>query len=542
MSASVSKPWRILSRACSTLALLGAAGCMLGPDYKRPQLWSAKTYGDAHGPTLANDHGVGSLPVSEPLDPSWWNVLGDAELASLESRIAKANLSVREATFRLVESRAQRQVTAAALYPTLQGTGQYTREKIPNRFVQRALQQASSSLPTGASQQLGALGQQLGVSGQQLGGTNIPPVNLWQDAIDASYELDLWGQVRRQVESATAQQEQSADARRSSLISAEAEMARDYVALRGDQTLLQIQQDNLRTANQSLTLTQQRFTGGLTTDLDVQNARAQLASTESQIPNYQQQITEQINAISLLLGEPPQALAGELTTAAPVPPVPPRVPVGVPSELVLRRPDVRQAADQLHAATAQIGVAIAAFYPQVTLTGNLNELALQFSDLFTWQSAGYAFGPSVTLPLFEGGRLRGQLRLNKAQQAEAAVSYEQTVLQAWHDVDNALTSYAGEQERRDQLAIAVNASRHALTLAQDQYAHGLTDFLNVLNAERTLLSAQQQLATSTTTVSTNLVQLYTALGGGWERTFPASDAPATASLTDAAGEATASLR
>ncbi len=506
-------------RASTVPLALSTAGCMLGPNFEQPNSWSARTFEAVHGPTLANDRRSGSLAVPAPPDPSWWNIFGDRELTSIESRIAGTNLSVRQATFRLVESRAQRQISAAALYPTLQGTGQYTREKIPNRVVQRLLQSSVSSLPLA--------GQQVDAIRQEAGEVKIPPVDLWQDAIDASYELDLWGSVRRQVEAASAQQEQSADARRSALISAEAEAARDYVELRGMQTLLQIQQENLATAQQSLTLTRQRYTGGLTTDLDVQNALSQVASTQSQIPNLRQQIDEQINAISLLLGEPPQALASELASAAPVPPVPPRVPIGVPSELVLRRPDVRQAADQLHAATAQVGVAIAAFYPQVTLTGNLNELSLQFRDLFTWQSAGYSFGPSVTLPLFEGGRLRGQLRLNKAQQAEAAVSYEQTVLQAWHDVDNALTSYGGEQQRRDQLVLSVDASRRALALAQDQYAHGLTNFLNVLDAERTLLSAQQQYATSTTTVSSNLVQLYTALGGGWEQTYPAASMPAT---------------
>ena len=493
---------------------------MFGPDFKRPTLWSSKTFDSVHGPTLANDRTRGSLPVPTPPDPAWWQVFGDPELTSLENRVALSSLSVRQATFRLVESRAQRQVTAAALYPTLNGTGSYNRDKINSKVLQTGLQQTLSGLPLA--------GPQFNALRQQAGELQIPPIDLWQDAIDASYEIDLWGSVRRQVEAASAQLEQSADARRSSLISAEAEIARDYVGLRGLQTMLRIQQDNLGTAQQSLTLTRQRYTGGLTTDLDVQNALSQVASTQSQIPNLQQQITEQVNAISLLLGEPPQALASELTTAAPIPPVPPRVPIGVPSELVLRRPDVRQAADQLHAATAQIGVAIAAFYPQITLTGNLNELSIQFRDLFTWQSAGYEFGPSVTLPLFEGGRLRGQLRLNKAQQAEAATNYEQTVLQAWHDVDNALTSYGGEQARRDQLGVAVEASRKALALAEDQYAHGLTSFLNVLDAERTLLSAQQQYASSTTTVSTNLVQLYTALGGGWEQTFPAAIMPAAA--------------
>jgi NodT family efflux transporter outer membrane factor (OMF) lipoprotein len=500
--------------------MLSTAGCALGPNYRTPHTFSSASFASSHGPTLANSSDVGSLPTPIPPDPSWWRIFGDPELTSLEGRVAAANLSVREATFRLVESRAQRQITASALYPSLQGTGQYTRTKLPNRLIQRALQDGVSSQPLA--------GPQVDGIRQELGEAKIPPIDLWQDGIDASYELDLWGSVRRQVESASADLEQSADQRRSALISAEAELARDYVELRGQQTLLQIQRENLKTAQDSLTLTRQRYFGGLTTDLDVQNAVAQMASIQSQIPNLEQQITQEINAVSLLLGEPPQALASELASASPVPPVPPRVPVGVPSELVLRRPDVRAAADQLHAATAQIGVAIAAFYPTVTLTGNLNELSLQFRDLFTWQSAGYSFGPSITLPLFEGGKLRGQLRLTKAQQGEAAVNYEQTVLQAWHDVDNALTSYAGEQQRRDQLALSVDASRRALALAQSQYVNGLTSFLNVLDAERTLLSAQQQYATSTTTVSSNLVQLYTALGGGWEQTFPADEMPSIA--------------
>ena len=490
---------------------------MLGPDFHQPKPYAAASFAAVHGPTLANDGRAGSLPVPLPPDPAWWSVFNDPELTAIEARIARANLSVRQATFRLVESRAQRQVTASALYPSLNGTGSYMRDKLPNRVVQRGLQQALSSLP--------ADGRSFDAIRQEAGEATIPPVDLWQDALDASYQVDLWGRVRRQVEAASAELEQSADARRSTLISAQSEAARDYVTLRGLQTQLQIQQANLATAQQSLTLTRQRFTGGLTTDLDVQNALAQVASTQAQVPNLQQQITQQINAISFLLGEPPQALASELATAAPVPPVPPRVPVGVPSELVLRRPDVREAADQLHSATAQVGVAITAFYPQITLTGNLNELSLQFRDLFTWQSAGYEFGPSVTLPLFEGGRLRGQLRLNKAQQAEAAVAYEQTVLQAWHDVDNALTAFGGEQQRQDQLSLAVDAGRKALGLAQDQYAHGLTNFLDVLDAERTLLSDQLALANSTTTVSTDLVALYNALGGGWEQTYPAATMP-----------------
>ncbi len=521
--------FRVVAQHVAAASLL--AGCTVGPDFHTPRPWAPQSFASLHRGAPGGEAGA-SLPEPAPPDPAWWNIFGDRELSAIEARIARSNLSVREATFRLVESRAQRQVAAAALYPSLTGTGSYMREKLPDRVVRRGIDDALDGVPANGAINNGTLAGARTFAN----GTTIPAVDLWRDEIDASYELDLWGSVRRNVEAAGAQLESSADARRSSLISAEAEAARDYVQLRSLQAQLAIQQNNAKTASDTLTLTQQRFTGGLTTDLDVQNARSQLASTESQIPSLESEVSQQINALSLLLGEPPQALAGELATAAPVPPVPPRVPVGLPSELVLRRPDVRQAADNLHAATAQVGVAIAAFYPQVTLTGNLNEIALQFSDLFTWQSHGFALGPSVTLPLFTGGRLRGQLRLNRAEQAEAAVSYEQAVLQAWHDVDNALTAYGAEQRRHDGLQTAVDAAQAAFTLAQEQYAHGLVNFLNVLDAERTLLAAQQQAVVSVGTVSSDLVQLYTALGGGWEQTFPAADAPLAARI-DMSGQA-----
>ena len=224
--------------------------------------------------------------------------------------------------------------------------------------------------------------------------------------------------------------------------------------------------------------------------------------------------------MSLLLGEPPQALRQELERAAPVPPIPPQVPAGLPSELARRRPDIREAEAQLHAATANVGVAVANFYPRVTLSGALNFESLSYRDLAFWSSSMWTLGPSISLPIFQGGRLRGQLQLSKAQQQEAAISYQQTVLSAWRDVDNALIAYGAEQQRHDRLGQTAQAAQRALDLAREQYTHGLDTYLNVLDAQRTLLSAQQQLASSTTTESSNLVQLYTALGGGWEATFP----------------------
>jgi len=196
------------------------------------------------------------------------------------------------------------------------------------------------------------------------------------------------------------------------------------------------------------------------------------------------------------------------------------VPVGFPSELARRRPDIRQAEAQLHAATADVGVAVASFYPQVTLNASLGFQALQFGNLFKWDARQYGAGPGITLPIFQGGQLRGTLELRRAQQREAAVNYQKTVLSAWHDVDNALTAYEREQQRRAALVRAVEQNRRALSLAQSRYQQGFADFLPVLTAEQALLSTEQALASSVTTVSTNLVALYKALGGGWESFYP----------------------
>jgi NodT family efflux transporter outer membrane factor (OMF) lipoprotein len=224
-----------------------------------------------------------------------------------------------------------------------------------------------------------------------------------------------------------------------------------------------------------------------------------------------------------LLGETPGALQTQLAEAKPVPPVPPAVPVGLPSELARRRPDIRRAEANLHAATADIGQAEADFFPKVTLSGSVGVQAIRFKDLGNISPFGalqFSGGPSLTIPVFEGGRLKYTLDLRKAQEQEAAVQYQQTVLQAFHDVDNALTNYTAEQQRREQLARAVDQARIALSLARQQYVQGLSTFLDVLTAQRTELDAEQQYATSTANVSGDLVTLYKALGGGWETSFP----------------------
>ncbi len=507
------------------LACVALSGCTFGPDFESPSPWSPVSWFSRRPqpPKLA------SLPVAEPVDPDWWTILNDPALTALMRRVATSNLDVRTADVRLAESRAQRGITAADQFPRLNGNASYTREYISPRGVVGLIGGgASSSNGAGGSTQTssnGLGGTQGGIpsgasgGGGSGGGRGIPSFNLFQYGFDSSYELDLWGRVRREVESADASLDASADARRQTLVTSLAELARDYVQLRGTQETLRITRENLASAEQSAHLSEERFRGGLATDLDVANARAQVENTAAQIPQQEQQQEQDINAISLLLGEPPGALSAELLPPRPVPPVPPSVPVGVPSELVRRRPDIRQAEAQLHAATADIGEAEAEFFPKITLSGSIAIQAVRFKDLGNFGARTFGIGPSLTVPIFDGGRLRRTLELRQAQQQEAAIKYQQTVLSAFHDVDNALIAYRAEQQRHERLAAQVVQARQALNLSQQRFRQGVSDFLEVLTAQRTALSADQQLADSTTTISTNLVQLYKALGGGWQN-FP----------------------
>ena len=490
-------------------AAFPVAACTVGPDFEQAAPWYSPTSWFEKRPPKP----VVSEAVAEPVDPAWWTLFGDPELTSLVSRVAAANLDVRVATVRLAESRASLGIARADLFPQSNANASATREQLSPKGVIGLGGSGGASTATNAN----------GLGGRQGGVPNISvtaPFNLFQYGFDASWELDFWGRVRRNVESVDAQLLASAEARRGAALTAMAEVARDYIQLRGAQRAIQINRDNTDTAQRSLKLTQDRAAGGLTTDLDVANAAAQLASTQAQLPNLQTQLSQLTNAIALLLGEAPHSLEAELTTPKPVPPVPKRVPVGFPSELARRRPDIRQAEAQLHAATATIGVAIGDFYPRVTLSGSLAIQAVNASDLGNWAAHTYGIGPSISIPIFEGGRLVRTLELRRAQEQEAAINYQRTVLQALHDVDNALTAYEGEQRRRAQLEQAVTQNRRAVGLARQRYTDGLADFLSVLDAQRGQLATEQQLADSTTAISTDLVQIYKALGGGWETEFP----------------------
>ena len=275
-------------------------------------------------------------------------------------------------------------------------------------------------------------------------------------------------------------------------------------------------EENLATQRDILQLARDRARAGVGNDLDVANAAAQVASTEAELPTEETRIAQDINQLSFLLGEPPGALGSELAEAQPVPPVPPQVPIGLPADLVRRRPDIREAEAQLHAATAQIGAAVADLFPRLTLSAAAGSQAAQSGNIGVWASRFFSIGPTLELPIFNGGEKRATIELNDAKAKEAAIAYARAVLSALNEVENALAAYGAEGSRRSSLEASVDQNREALALARQRYTAGITTFLDVLDAERSLQQSELTLADSTASLSTDLVALYKALGGGWE--------------------------
>ncbi len=483
-------------------------GCTVGPDFVPPHAATPPAWTDAAlKPVPARAET--STPAPTPVTlAAWWTSFDDPTLTSLIERATASNLDLRQAVIRIAEARAQRDVAGAAQWPTLSGNASYTRQRISE-------QTALTSLIGGfAGAAHGGGGPAGGVSGALPGLQN--PFDQYQYGFDSSWEIDLFGRVRRSVEAADADTTASIEDSRDVLISLLGDVARTYIDLRGAQLRRSILEQNLKTQRDAYDLARDRRRAGMGTDLDVVNAAAQVTTTEAELPTVQSRTTLDINQLSFLLGREPGALRAELATVAPVPPVPPLVPVGLPADLVRRRPDIRAAEAELHAATARVGVAVADLFPRLTLTADIGLQAQRFDDLGSWASRFLSIGPNLELPIFNGGQRRATIRLQDAKTKEAAVAYARTVLAALHDVENALAAYGLEQSRRTSLAATVAQNREALTLAEQRYGSGVTSFLDVLDAERSLQQAELSLADSTTTVSTDLVAVYKALGGGWE--------------------------
>jgi len=340
--------------------------------------------------------------------------------------------------------------------------------------------------------------------------------DLFQAGLDSSWELDLFGGTRRNVEALDADLRAAVEDRRDVLVSLAAEIGVNYLNLRGAQQELAIARRNFEAQRRTADITRKRYEAGFVSGLDVANAEAQAAGTASQVPLLESTARQAIYSLSLLLGKEPASLLLELDDREPIPRTPPEVPVGLPSDLVRRRPDIRRAEARLHAATARIGVATADLFPKFSLTGSLTFSGESLSSLAQWSSGFYSMGPSISWPVFDAGRIRWNIELRNALQEQALLAYEKTVLTALKDVETALAAYSKEQEHLRLLEIAVENNRKAVDLATRLYVEGETDFLNVLTAQRSLFVSEEALAQSTRNLALHLIALYKALGGGWE--------------------------
>ena len=442
----------------AALMLFIFAGCaVVGPDYVTPdtpvpEAWHIPVKGG-----LIGEH----LNKKEMAD--WWAILNDPVLTSLVDSAVEGNLDLKEARARVREARARRGISEAGRFPTIDTIGSARSNR--------------SSEETGSGNER----------------------ELYSVGFDAAWELDLFGGKRRAVEAADAELKASEEDLRDVLVSLLAEVALNYVDLRSLQTRLSVAEASLKAQKETYDITRWRRQAGLTTQLDVEQAK---------------------NRLAVLIGRHPGALRNTLAERKAIPVTPLEVAVGVPADILRRRPDVRSAERQLAAQTAQIGVATADLYPKFSLLGSIGLEALTPGNLFLTSSRTHGIGAAAAWPLFDAGAIRSNIEVQSALQEQALIRYEAAVLTALEDVENALVAYAKEQSRRQSLTEATEAARRAVDLAQKQYSSGLIEFSNVLIAQRSMLSLEDQLAVSEGGVTSNLIALYKSLGGGWTSLIP----------------------
>jgi len=500
------------ARACIAGAFLAAlAGCKGGPDFAPPREPVPDHYAGAaaRGPT------AGSPPVSAPGNGAdrttprdagepedfWWHEFHDPELDRLVEEVSSGNLDLKVSYVRIVEARLQVLSARAQGLPSLNASARYNREQLGLAGILKSQGFSAATAPPQLQNFITSVES---------------PVNLWQIGFDASWELDLFGKVRRSVEAANAQGQQALEARNDLLVSLEAEVAQDYLQMRAAQALRRIVHEEIDAQREVVELTRDRHVHGLASEAEVDSARAQLSSLESQLPDYEQTFATSRHALAVLCGEDPEKFDDRFGSEGELPALPAEVPVGVPSTLARRRPDIRGAEAALHVATAQIGVSVAQLFPDVSLSGTYGLRNLGTRYLFDWQSHFYTFGPSVSVPIFRGGALLTSVRLSHAAAVEAALSYRKTVLTALQEVEDALSALEQDAARTAALREAVAADQQAVHVGLDAFHHGLTTYVNVLTVQLQAVQARQQLEQALLAQRSDLVRLYKALGGGWE--------------------------
>jgi NodT family efflux transporter outer membrane factor (OMF) lipoprotein len=464
-----------LIRRLIVLAALGLAACAaVGPDYTPPVTevpggWNRL---DPEAHPVMDAAAAGDLS-------RWWRRLDDPLLSELVTEALQANLDLRGALARLRAARARRAAASAAFFPTLDASASASRSR----------------------------------SGKETGTGNT--YELYNAGFDAGWELDVFGGLRRGAEAAGADLESSEASLQDTRVSLVAEVALNYVEVRTFQIRLRIARDNLASQSETLQLTEWRAQAGLVSSQDVEQARSNREQTRAQIPSLEISLAEAEHRLDLLLDKAPGTLHSRLAEGDGLPSVPERIAIGIPADTLRRRPDIRAAERTLAAETARVGVAEAARYPGFNLSGSLGLEALSLSALDSGAASTSALRGGVTAPIFNAGRLRSQVEIQDAVREQARVAYEQSVLSALHEVENALVALARNGERTEALAIAAESANNAAELARQRYAAGLIDFQSVLDTERSVRAAEDALASSRADRVLALIRLYRALGGGW---------------------------
>jgi len=453
-----------------------ATGCAAGPDYRRPPVTTPEQ-------VRGNEAATGAATDAASLaDRAWWEIVQDDVLKGLIDEALKNGYDVRLAAARVEEARANAGIARSELYPAIQADGGWSRSRRP--------------------------------PGSTLGSA---PLGLYDVNLGLTWEIDLWGRIRRLNQAALAEYLASEEARRGVLLSLVSEVATSYFELRSLDLQLDIARRTAGAFQETYALFNRRLEAGAASALETSSAEASLASTASSIPDLERQIVAQENRIAFLLGRPP----GEIPRGAALNDqlLPPDVPAGLPSALLERRPDLREAEQRLVAANAEVGVAMADFFPTLSLTGAFGGVSRQVSDLFgggrTW-----SIGGGLLSPVFQGRRLKNQHRAAIARWEQAKVQYEQSVTGAFEEVSTALVAYQKLAGQEKEQAGAVTAYRQAVGLSNTRYVGGLSDYLEVLQAQQQLFPAENALARTRFERLATLVRLYKALGGGWKLAGP----------------------
>ena len=473
----------MIRRSLALCPLLLLSGCFaVGPDYKPPEIPVPQQWSESTAAT-------GVQP------DKWWKTFNDPVLDNLISDAIASNLDLKLALERVKDARVLRTATIAAGLPSLTAKSN----------VSRRFNNSSSSA------------SQTGGTGSAIGGVGVGNqlINIFQMGFDAQWELDFFGGVRRAVEAADATIDVEVENSRDVLVTLLGEVARNYIELRANQRLVAITRENLHAQQETQELTQIRQQTGLASMLEVTQAQAQAATTHAQLPNYETIVKQSIHTLSVLLGKEPGALAVRLEQQDIIPTIAAKVITDLPSELLQRRPDIRLAERQLAVANASVGIATAELYPKINLAAFIGLQNTTITD-FTPLGKSWSAASSLTMPIFNWGKLNANIKSKKAQFEQAFLTYQSTVLSAFKEVEDALIAYSKEQERHKALAQAVAANQLAVQLANERYQKGLTAFLDVLTSQTALYQAQSLLITSESQLSSNLIALYKSLGGGWQ--------------------------